>query len=51
MDEVSTRILMEFFYQELLGGCTKGASLRWAQQMLRRMSLDDLTASLNLWEP
>lgn len=46
VDELSTRILMERFYQELLAGHTKAAALRAAQHYVRTLTAAQVTAIL-----
>jgi CHAT domain-containing protein len=46
VDELSTRILMETFYRNLLDGYSKGESLRMAQQQLRNLSQREVVARL-----
>lgn len=46
VDEISTRILMEAFYKELLAGTPKARALRMAQQHVRNLSARDLVAIL-----
>lgn len=46
VDELSTRILMERFYQELLAGHAKAAALRAAQQYVRTLTAPQVTAIL-----
>lgn len=46
VDELSTRILMERFYQELLAGHAKAAALRVAQQYVRTLTVPQVTAIL-----
>lgn len=46
VDELSTRILMERFYQELLAGQPKAAALRTAQQYVRNLTATQVTTLL-----
>lgn len=46
VDELSTRILMERFYQELLAGHAKAAALRAAQQYVHTMTVTQVMAHL-----
>ncbi|MEZ4865877.1 MAG: CHAT domain-containing tetratricopeptide repeat protein [Caldilineaceae bacterium] len=46
VDERSTRILMERFYQEILAGHGKAAALRTAQQYVRGLTAAEVTALL-----
>jgi CHAT domain-containing protein len=46
VDELSTRILMERFYQGLLAGQSKAAALRTAQQTLRNLTVPEVEAIL-----
>lgn len=46
VDELSTRILMERFYRELLAGQSKAAALRAAQQYVRNLTASQVTTIL-----
>ena len=50
VDEVSTRIFMEFFYRTWLAGASKPAALRQAQAYLRTRSPQDVEAILRGYE-
>ena len=49
VDELSTRILMERFYQELLAGQAKAAALRVAQRYVRTLTTTQVIAILGAY--